>query len=333
MNRIWKKLLPLFLVIGLLAGCASGGNEEASSTSDNSHEKKEEQTNSGEETDTSYPLTVTDALDHEVTFKEEPEKIISTIPSNGEILFTLGLAEEVVGVSDFANYPDEVTEKEKIGGQDLNVEKILSLKPDLVLAHASGAHNSEQALKQLRNTGVKVFVVQDATSFDAVYESIQTIGSITGTSDKAEEIVTGMKEDLEVIKEKASGIAEEDKKNVFIEVAPAPEIYSGGKGTFLNEMLQAINADNVVGDQEGWFKMNNEAIVELQPEVIITTYGYYTENPKEKVLSRDGWGSVPAVEKEQVYDVHSDLVTRPGPRLVKGVRELGEAIYPEVFSE
>ncbi|ARI78563.1 ABC transporter substrate-binding protein [Halobacillus mangrovi] len=332
MNHLWKNLLSLFLVIGLLTGCTSGGDEGAGSTSEDS-QGQTEQANSGEQTGTSYPFTATDALDQEVTFEKEPEKIISTIPSNGEILFTLGLSEEIVGVSDYANYPEEATQKEKIGGQDLNVEKILSLEPDLVLAHASGAHNSEQALEQIRDAGIKVFVVQEATSFEAVYESIQTIGKVTGASEKAEKIVTGMKEDLEAIKEKASGIAEEDKKDVFIEVSPAPEIYSGGKGTFLNEMLQAINANNVVGDQEGWFKMNNEAIVELQPEVIITTYGYYTENPKEKVLSREGWGSVPAIEKEQVYDVHSDLVTRPGPRLVEGVNELGKAIYPEVFSE
>ncbi|MGI8314633.1 ABC transporter substrate-binding protein [Halobacillus mangrovi] len=332
MNHFWKKLLSLFLVIGLLAGCALGGDKEAGSTSEDSQDQPE-QANSGEETNSSYPLTVTDALGQEVTFEKEPEKIISTIPSNGEILFTLGLSEEVVGVSDYANYPEEATQKEKIGGQDLNVEKILSLEPDLVLSHASGAHNSEQALKQIRDAGIKVFVVQEATSFEAVYESIQTIGKVTGASEKAEEIVTGMKEDLEAIKEKTSGITEEDKKEVFIEVSPAPEIYSGGKETFLNEMLQVINAKNVVGDQEGWFKMNNEAIVELQPEVIITTYGYYTENPKEKVLSREGWDSVPAIEQEQVYDVHSDLVTRPGPRLVEGVNELGKAIYPEVFSE
>ncbi|WP_281658140.1 ABC transporter substrate-binding protein [Halobacillus sp. Cin3] len=331
MEHLWRKLLAVLFVIGLLAGCASGGNEEAESSDDQSEQTTEENETSGDEG--SFPLILTDAMDNEVTIEEEPDQIISTIPSNGEILFALGLNEEVVGVSDFANYPEEAAKKEKIGGQDLNVEKILSLEPDVVLAHASGAHTSQEALQQIRDAGIAVYVVQDASSFDTVYETIATIGDITATSEKASDIVSGMQNDLKAVEEKAAAIAEEDKKDVFVEVSPEPEIYTGGQGTFLNEMLAVIQAENVVGDQEGWFKMNNEAIVELQPEVIITTYGYYTEDPQGSVLSRDGWDTVPAVEDEQVYDVHSDLVTRPGPRLVEGVQELAEAVYPDVFSE
>jgi iron complex transport system substrate-binding protein len=98
-------------------------------------------------------------------------------------------------------------------------------------------------------------------------------------------------------------------------------------------MLTLINADNAAAEQEGWVKMNEEAIIALNPDVILTTYGYYTENAKDLVLSREGWEGVSAIKNERVYDVHSDLVTRTGPRLVQGVEELAKAVYPDLFNE
>ena len=98
-------------------------------------------------------------------------------------------------------------------------------------------------------------------------------------------------------------------------------------------MLSMVNADNVMSEQEGWVKVNQESVISSNPDVIITTYGYYSENPKEQVMKRDGWKDVNAVKNEHVYDVHSDLVTRTGPRLVEGVEEIAKSIYPEVFAE
>ena len=79
--------------------------------------------------------------------------------------------------------------------------------------------------------------------------------------------------------------------------------------------------------------MTEEEIVELNPDVIITTYGYYVDHPKEQVLARDGWAEVPAIKNKQVFDVDNDTVTRPGPRLIEGVETLAELIYPEVFKK
>src|SRR5699024_11349871 len=106
--------------------------------------------NNSEET-ACFPIEVTDALGYEITIEEEPEKIVSAIPSNTEIAFALGLGDKIVGFSDHDNYPEEVQDIEKIGGLELNVEKILSLQPDLVLAHASAADAFKEALEQLRN--------------------------------------------------------------------------------------------------------------------------------------------------------------------------------------
>jgi iron complex transport system substrate-binding protein len=275
-----------------------------------------------------FPVTIKDALDNDVTIEEKPEKIVSLIPSNTEVAFALGLGENVVGVSDFDNYPEEATTKEKIGGMEINIEKIISLQPNLVLAHAS-AMNGTEGLQQLRDAGLTVLVINDAQNFEQVYDSIAMIGKATGENKKADELIKGMQDHLAEIKAKAGEIKE--KKKVFVEVSPAPEVFTTGKNTFMDEMISLINAENIANDQEGWIKMDQEVLIDRNPDVIITTYGFYTENAVEQVLSRQGWENVNAIKSKQVIDVDSDRVTRSGPRIVEGVEDLAKAIYPEVF--
>ncbi|MFZ7943470.1 MULTISPECIES: ABC transporter substrate-binding protein [Bacillaceae] len=320
MKKWYSLLFVVLLTLGVLAGC--GEKQE---------QVKEDKTAGVEnKTEAAFPVTIKDAVGNEVVLEKKPEKIVSLIPSNTEIAYALGAEKEIVGVSDFDNYPEEVTKKEKIGGMEVNLEKIISLQPNLVLAHASTAHNSEAGLQQLKDAGIAVLVVNDAQNFDQVFDSISMIGKATGETKKADELIQGMKDKIADIKEKAKNIKE--KKTVFIEVSPAPDIFTTGKNTFMNEMLTMINAENLANDQEGWIKLDQEEIIKRNPDVIITTYGGYEETkPAEQVLSRKGWENVNAVKNKQVIDVDSDRVTRSGPRIVEGVEDLAKAIYPEVF--
>lgn len=327
-----KKII-LFMLIVLLsfAGLEACSSDQKPDKAEN--ENGETVVDSNSQKATAFPIIVTDALDQKVTIEKKPERIVSLIPSNTEITFALGLNKEIVGVSEFDNYPEEALEKEKIGGMEINLEKIISLQPDLVLAHESTAVSFKDSLDQLKNSGITIVYVNDSSSFEDVYRSIELIGKVTGTTEKAESLVTSMKEELEQIKELAAAIPEEAKKSVFVEVGAEPEIYTTGSHTFMNEMIEAINATNIASDLEGWQPMTEEAIIAKNPEVIITTYGFYTENAVELVLSREGWDGVTAIKEKQVFDVHSDLVTRSGPRLIDGVKELAKAVYPDVFKE
>ncbi len=323
-------LISMLMAFGLLTACGEQTQEEPGKV-EQTEDRNEESSGQDSEEVATFPVTITDALDQEVTVEEKPEKIVSLIPSNTEIAFALGLNEQIVGVSDYDNYPEEALTKEKVGAMEFNVEKIISLSPNLVLAHESGASTQTEALDQIRNAGIAVFVVNDATSFDEVYETIETIGQLTGTTAEAGQVVQTMKDDLQAVLDKVANV--EEKKSVYVEVAPAPDIYSTGKNTFMDQMLSLIHAENVMGDQEGWIAVNQEAVIALNPDVIVTTYGYYTEDPKGQVLSREGWQDMTAIVNENVYDVHSDLVTRTGPRLAEGVEELAKAVYPELFAE
>ncbi|WP_312475330.1 ABC transporter substrate-binding protein [Neobacillus sp.] len=319
MKKLYSLLLIVLLTVGALAGCAEK-KDQVNEGNKASVEKK---------TEVTFPVTIKDALGNQVVLEKKPEKIVSLLPSNTEIAYSLGLGKEVVGVSDYDNYPEDVTKKEKIGGQDINLEKIISLKPNLVLAHASSAHNSKEGLQQLKDAGIPVLVVNDAQNFEQVYDSISMVGKATGETKKADEIIKGMKDKLAEIIAKTKGIKE--KKKVLVEVSPAPDIYTAGKKTFMDEMLSSIQAENIANDQEGWIKIDQEAMIKRNPDVIITTYGYYVKNPAEQVLNRKGWETVNAVKNKQVIDVDSDRVTRSGPRVVEGVEDLAKAIYPEIF--
>ncbi|MGG3916172.1 helical backbone metal receptor [Rossellomorea vietnamensis] len=321
MKHTVKALLALLVAIGFLTACGTNDGDQT----------KKEETAEVNQNESGYPLSLNDALDNKVTLEEQPKHIVSLIPSNTEILFELGLNKEIVGVSDFDNFPKEAADKEKIGGMEFNVEKIVSLEPDLVLAHESTAKSAEEGLNQLKDAGVNVFIVQDAKSFEEVYNTIQDIGTLVGKKDEADSVVSEMKSDLKSIQEKASEVTE--KKRVYVEVSPSPDIYSTGKNTFIDQMLSMVNAENVMSEQEGWVQVNQEAVISSNPDSIITTYGYYSENPKEQIMGRKGWEDVTAVKNGDVHDVHSDLVTRTGPRLVEGVEEIAKSIYPEVFAE
>ena len=155
------------------------------------------------------------------------------------------------------------------------------------------------------------------------------IGKATGATKEADNLTKDMQAKLAEIKDKAAKITE--KKKVLVEVSGAPDIFTTGKNTFMDDMISIINAENIANDQEGWIKIDEEAMITRNPDVIITTYGFYDDKAVEKVLSRVGWENVNAIKNKQVIDVDSDRVTRSGPRIVEGVEELAKAVYPEVF--
>lgn len=323
MNKWGLLSVVLLLSIFMIVGCGSQEDQLQS------EETTQEESNT--ENSKSFPVTITDDAGQEVTIESEPESIVSIQASNTEIAFALGLGDKVKGVSDYDNYPPEALEIEKVGGQDINVEKVLSLQPDIALVTDYHYETHPDILKQFEQAGTKVIVVGETSSFEEVYKNIEMIGQATGTEEKANEIVTDMKNRLAVIKEKAAEIKE--KKKVWVEVSPSPDIFTTGKNTFMHEMLESIQAVNAAEDQEGWVKLTEEEIVTLNPDVIITTYGYYVDNPSEQVLARKGWADVPAIKNKQVFDVDNDTVTRPGPRLIEGVETLAKLIYPEVFEK
>jgi iron complex transport system substrate-binding protein len=321
--------IVLLLSIGIMIGC---GTQEQKTEGEKVAAPNDKTEEVDKDNGKPFPVTITDDANREVTIDEEPETIVSIQASNTEIAFALGLGDKIIGVSDYDNYPAEALEIEKVGGQDINAELVLSLLPDMALVTDYHYKTHPDVLQKFEEAGIDVVVVGSAVSFEDVYSNMEMIGSATGSKTEADEIVSDMKGRLQAIKDKAAASVT-DKKKVWVEVSPAPDIFTTGQNTFMHEMLESIQAVNAAEDQDGWVKMTEEEIVKLDPEVIITTYGYYVENPKDEVLAREGWAEVPAVKNGNVFDVDSDTVTRPGPRLIEGVETLAELIYPEIFKQ
>lgn len=322
MKNRWKFWLLSVMAVFVLAAC--NGNEATEKTEGN--EQTEAQEGAKE---TSYPVTLVDAADNEITLDQAPERIVSMLPSNTEILVELGLIDEVVGISDFDDYPEEVTAKEKIGGQEFNVEAIIGLNPDIVFGHESAFGLSEEGYQQIANAGIPVFVVKNAKDFDETYTTIQEIAQLTNTQKKGEEIISSMKAQVEEVLAK---VKDQEPRRIFIETTPAPEIYTPGNNTFMQEIVDMLGAKNIADDQEGWFIMDPEEILNRNPEVIIVMYDF-VPTAVEDVYQRDGFDTIKAIQEKQVSQVDENLTSRTGPRLAQGLEEVAKAIYPEAFGE
>lgn len=315
----------------LLAACGSPAVEEKPETDAPDTSQEENAEGEGDESvEEAYPITLTDAVGNEVTLETAPENIVSMMPSNTEILFELGLGEEVVGVSDYDDYPEEAQEKEQIGGQEFNVEAIIGLDPDIVFGHESAFGIGEEGYKQIEDAGIPVFVVKNAGSFEETYDTIETIGQLTDKRLEAEQIIADMKVEVEDTLAKVEEVEEE--RTVFVETSPAPDIYTPGQGTFVQGMLDMLGAKNIADDGDDWFVMDPEEIVNRNPDVIIVMYDYI-DTAVEDVYARDGFDTITAIKEEQVIQVDENLTSRTGPRLAEGLKEFAKAIYPEVFSE
>ncbi len=254
------------------------------------------------------------------------KRIVSLMPSNTEILYELGLGKDVVGVSTVDDYPKDVKKgKEQFNTMNLNKEALLKVKPDLILAHESQKGTSKKVLDSLEKNGVKVVYVKDAQSLDQTYETFKQIGKVTGREHEANELVDETKHNVEkVIK---SVPRHHRSQSVFMEVSSKPEIYTAGKHTFFDDMLAQLDAKNSFSNIEGWKPVDKESIIKKNPDILISTEGLSKSDYYKVIKKRDGFRQIKAVKNGRIETVNGDEISRPGPRIDEGLKQLRDAIY------
>lgn len=305
--------LALLLGAGLLAGCAKSGGAGAGSVAETS------QTPSAS---SMYPLTITDDASRTVTIASQPKRIVSLAPANTEMLYSLGIFDRVVGVTTFDDYPAEVSKVAKVGDfMTPNLEAIAAAKPDVVLV--TGGVQAE-TLGKLEDLGVPVVVI-DPQTLDGVYDAIGKVAEICGVPAKGMEVVGKMKAELADIEQTLQGTK---PARAFIEIGWNP-LFTAGKGTLLDELLTKAGGTNIV-TENGYVSYSVEQLVKDQPEVYLGTLS--SIGNFDAMKKRPGYSALGAVKDGRVYELDDDLVSRPGPRVIEGIRLIAAALHPGLFN-
>ena len=281
--------------------------------------------------ETRLPIEVLDQLGRTVKMDKIPQRIISLAPSNTEVLFALGLADKVVAVTDYDNYPPEAQEKPSIGGfTSPNMEKIIALSPDLVLATSI---HEKTAVPYLEARGITVFALAPKT-IDDILQSISLVGKITGNDDEASRLVSSMGQRISAITEKTRNLSEGQLPAVLYIVWHDP-ITTAGAGTVLDELIQKAGGKNIAHELTGYPKISLETVVQKNPGVIIAGVGHGSGSDGPLLFARDDprLRDTTARLQGRIYYADADLANRAGPRIVDALEEFARNIHPEIFGQ
>jgi iron complex transport system substrate-binding protein len=278
----------------------------------------------------SYSATRTfnDEVGREVTFPFPPKRIVSLAPNITEILFSLGLDEEIVGVSTHCNFPAKAKGKVRVGSYiRLDFEKITSLNPDLIIA--TGAGNTRDMVDRLGTLGFPTYVIFPK-NFNDILNSISHIGHLVNREEEARVIIEGMRKRSQRIVELTKGLL---RPKVFIQIGDAP-IVTVGKGSFADDIIRLAGGENIAGkEKEVYPRFGMEEILKRSPEVIVIS----SMNPKgdyQKILQEwNRWKTIPAVKNGRIHLINSDLLDRPSPRIIDGLEEFAGVLHPGRFKK
>jgi iron complex transport system substrate-binding protein len=272
-----------------------------------------------------FPVALVDDEGTAVAIPSRPERIVSLTPATTEILFAVGAGDRLVGGTDADDYPEEakaVTRVVTMGAID--VEKIVGLGADLVVAGGNG-FNSPDALAQLRSLGIPVVVVY-APDVAGVLKDIELVATAAGEPAAGTALATAMDGEIGAIRAAlAAGGATPPR--VFYELDATKEIYGPADDSFVAELIKIAGGDPITTGSPTVFSIPLETLLAADPQVIVLGDAAYGTTP-EIVASRPGWSGMAAVESGAVRPVNDVVVTRPGPRLVEGLRALALAIDP-----
>ena len=325
--------LLVVLLAAIVGGCSSGGassSPEPSVAPSPTAAASEAAASPSPSPTPAFPVTITDDEGTSVELAAEPKKIVSLTPATTEILFQLGAGDRVVATDDGSDYPQQATALPHVATfSSVDVEKVVALEPDLVVAGGLGFTPAESITK-LRDLKVPVVVIY-APSVEGVLKDIELLGTATGTSADAESLTTAMRADMDAV---ASAVASQSPKpRVFYDVGyddTTGAIYAPADDSFLAEMVTMAGGDVITTGDPNTYEIPLEKLIDKDPQLIILgTNPFYSPTP-DSVAKRRGWDAFTAVRSGDIRPVNDIEITRPGPRLPVGLRTLASAIWPDV---
>jgi len=269
----------------------------------------------------------TDEIGRRVQIPQDVERVVSLAPNLTEIVFALGLGNHLAGDTDYCDYPVEATKKPHVGGPvNPNLEKIVTLMPDLILATKS--INRRETVSALDRIGLPVYVT-DPHSVEGMIASVENIGSAMGAEKSGAALAGDLRGRLAGLDHRLAWSA---PRRVLFVVWTDP-IISVGRDTFVADALRRAGGRSVVETSAEWPHISMEEIVRLQPEVLVfaSSHGEDTQRDIDALRTRPGWKNLAAMRSGDIVVV-SEAIIRPAPRIVDAIEQLARALHPKVFS-
>jgi iron complex transport system substrate-binding protein len=283
------------------------------------------------ETATVAPIVLKDGTGTEFRLEKPAEKIISLAPSNTEILFAVGAGKQVIAREDFSNYPEEAAKLPSIGGSmgKYNLEDMVKLQPDLILASPL---TSADTLQSLKTVTPNVFVLPNPTDLEGMYQNLVTVGELTGHKADAGQLVQDLRVRAKAVLDKVATAKSKPKVFYELDATEPAKPWTSGPGTFVDLLISLAGGQNIGSSLSGaWAQISQEELIVQNPDVILLGDALYGGITPESVAARPGWKDIQAVKDNRVLPFNDDLVSRPGPRMIDGLEALAKAIHPELF--
>jgi len=320
-----KKLLSLLLVVLMIFSFAAcNKNKPNTPVSGNEGEKEGNENNNSENSvNTVYPFKFTDDSGKEIVLEKAPDKVASGSPSITEIIFAIKANDNLVGVTQFCNFPEEAMKIDITGDYNgPSIEKLIEFGANVYITD----HIADDVRKTLEDAKITVIVLA-SKNYEDVFSKILLMRQIFDKNKEADSTLISMKNREAAL---LNAIKDLKSKRVFYEVWHDP-LMTSGPGSFIDEMIKMLGSENIASDAaSAYAEFSVETLIERNPEVYITANdGMKTV---EDIKARTGYDQIDAIKNDRIYFLDSDIISRPGPRIVEGLEILAEAIYSEVFN-
>lgn len=324
MKRLFKSFIVILFAANL-AGCGMLMNNDEDENS-----QQQEPHSSDSDLSENSDMESSEQNSSEPSYLGEGKRIVSLMPSNTETIAELGLSGDIVGISTVDTYPEKLVEDEgidKIDAYEFDQEQLLELEPTHILSHESTKEMHEDALSRVGEaTGAEVLYVEEPETLDGLYQTIEDIAGFLDASHEAAAVNEGLRESIASTADEYD--TSQEPSEVFVQIAPLPDLFAAGSDTFIDDALSVVNADNAFGDLAGYGQVSREEVVERDPDYVVGLIdGYDSEMLREEIsnitLSENQTISNP---DNQCY-INPDLLTRPGPRIDEGIEQLAECFH------
>jgi len=277
---------------------------------------------------------ITDRTGRAVTIKKQINRVVSTAPSNTEIITDLGQARKLAAIdrhsANVAGIPEGLPQLDFFYP---DAEVIINLEPDIIIA---SGHNptgtGEDPFKLLREMGIPVVYISMSASIDEIYSDIAFIADILQVQKEGEKLINSMRAQIDEIAQTAAKMTANtgNKTTVYFEISAAPDMMTFGKGSYINDMISVIGAQNIFWDENWLVTPGAEAVISRNPDVILTNVNYI-DDPVAEIKKRPGFNHINAVKNNRIYQIDTDSSVRPSSRIILALRQMSKAVYPELY--